>query len=271
MSRVSSVTRQVISGLWIWRLDLFGFSPGEATIIRYISNRTITVTINRAQNKVFRTLKLTGLSFLEASLIVPSCLVDETSITHCLNSQSITAVCQSQSQSYFTTGGLPPISSSWRRAPWDSRPEFFSQLNTCGHSPYITSSLMRLYVCHLQLLLVLVSAFLLGSDPWDSRPYFIISDSRLPFLSPPTTRRATVEVFDPASTQEYCWYLPGIPLGQSFAYWLENTYRNNWVFALVATTTRCYENKCLFQLTSSGCWLLCKCTENALRRKLLPI
>jgi hypothetical protein len=27
---------------------------------------------------------------------------------------------QSQSQSYFTTDGLPPISSSWRQAPWDS-------------------------------------------------------------------------------------------------------------------------------------------------------
>jgi hypothetical protein len=39
--------------------------------------------------------------------------------------------------------------------------------------------------------------------PWDSRPYFTASDSRLPFLSPPTTRRATVEVFDPASTQDY--------------------------------------------------------------------
>jgi hypothetical protein len=25
--------------------------------------------------------------------------------------------CQSKSQSYFTTGGLPPISSSWRQAP----------------------------------------------------------------------------------------------------------------------------------------------------------
>jgi hypothetical protein len=32
---------------------------------------------------------------------------------------------QSQSQSYFTTGGLPPISSSWRQAPWGPRPEFF--------------------------------------------------------------------------------------------------------------------------------------------------
>jgi hypothetical protein len=37
--------------------------------------------------------------------------------------------------------------------------------------------------------------------PWDSRSYFTISDNRLPFSSPPTTRRATVEVFDPASTR----------------------------------------------------------------------
>jgi hypothetical protein len=30
-----------------------------------------------------------------------------------------------QSQSYYRTGGLPPIISSWRQAPWDSRPEIF--------------------------------------------------------------------------------------------------------------------------------------------------
>jgi hypothetical protein len=29
----------------------------------------------------------------------------------------------SESQSYFTTGGLSPISSSWRQAPWGSRSE----------------------------------------------------------------------------------------------------------------------------------------------------
>jgi hypothetical protein len=37
--------------------------------------------------------------------------------------------------------------------------------------------------------------------PWDLRPYFTASDLRLPFSSPPTTRRVTVEVFDPASTR----------------------------------------------------------------------
>jgi hypothetical protein len=41
--------------------------------------------------------------------------------------------------------------------------------------------------------------------PWDSRPYFTVSDSRLPFLSPPMTRRATVEVFDPTSTRVESW------------------------------------------------------------------
>jgi hypothetical protein len=45
--------------------------------------------------------------------------------------------------------------------------------------------------------------------PWDSRPYFTLSDLRLPFSSPPTTRRVTVDVFDPASTRDQT--SPGIP------------------------------------------------------------
>jgi hypothetical protein len=36
--------------------------------------------------------------------------------------------------------------------------------------------------------------------PWDSWPYFTVSDLRLPISSPPTTRRVTMDVFDPAST-----------------------------------------------------------------------
>jgi hypothetical protein len=45
--------------------------------------------------------------------------------------------------------------------------------------------------------------------PWDLRPYFTVSDLRLPFLSPPTAHRVTVEVFDPASTCTlYIAYFP---------------------------------------------------------------
>jgi hypothetical protein len=36
--------------------------------------------------------------------------------------------------------------------------------------------------------------------PWDWLPYFIVSDSRLPFSSPSRTRRATLEVFN-----LFCW------------------------------------------------------------------
>jgi hypothetical protein len=64
-------------------------------------------------------------------------------------------------------------------------------------------SLTRGWVCRLQMLLALASLFIFGSRvPWDPRPYFTVSDSRLPFSSPHTTRRATVEVFDPASTRD---------------------------------------------------------------------
>jgi hypothetical protein len=74
-------------------------------------------------------------------------------------------------------GGFPPISSSWRQAPWDSRPAYFIQLNTC-RSPYVTSSLTRGWVCRLQLLPALVSRIILGSES-HSWPYFTLSDSRL--------------------------------------------------------------------------------------------
>jgi hypothetical protein len=37
--------------------------------------------------------------------------------------------------------------------------------------------------------------------PWNLRPYITVSDLRLPFSSPPTTRRVAVEVFAPASTR----------------------------------------------------------------------
>jgi hypothetical protein len=71
----------------------------------------------------------------------------------------------SDSQSYFTTGGLSPISSSWRQAPWDSRcSNFIFQLNICGYSPYVTLSLRKGWVYRLQLPLVLASGVILGSE-----------------------------------------------------------------------------------------------------------
>jgi hypothetical protein len=70
------------------------------------------------------------------------------------------------------------------------------QLRVCWCGAF---SLTRRRVCPLQLLLTLVGHSRVWA-PWHSRPYFTVSDLKLPFSSPPTTRKVTVEVFDPAST-----------------------------------------------------------------------
>jgi hypothetical protein len=105
----------------------------------------------------------------------------------------------------------------------------FFQLNTCGCSPNVTSRLTRGWVCRLQLLLVSLAQSLSGPSPQNLLPHFTVSNSRLPqsgrprprilyppgrgwpgykprhwvpFSSPPTTRRTTVEVFDPATKRD---------------------------------------------------------------------
>jgi hypothetical protein len=62
-------------------------------------------------------------------------------------------------------------------------------------------SLTRGRVCHLQLLLGLASTVIFGSESRRTCGHILVSDSRLPLSSSPTTRRVTVEVFDPASTR----------------------------------------------------------------------
>jgi hypothetical protein len=54
----------------------------------------------------------------------------------------------------------------------------FSQLNNCGHNPYITSSLTRGCVCHFQLLLVLASAVIPGSESRGTRDDILLSRIR---------------------------------------------------------------------------------------------
>jgi hypothetical protein len=50
--------------------------------------------------------------------------------------------------------------------------------------------------------------------PWDLRPYFTVSDSRIPVSSPSMTRRVRVEVFDPTST----WVFNPITTSESESY-----------------------------------------------------
>jgi hypothetical protein len=52
---------------------------------------------------------------------------------------------------------------------------FFTQMNTCGQRPYITSSLTWGWVCHLQLLLALASGFILGSESRGTYDHILLS------------------------------------------------------------------------------------------------
>jgi hypothetical protein len=54
----------------------------------------------------------------------------------------------------------------------------FFQLNTSRHSPYVTSSLMRVWVCRLQLLLALASAVILGAESRGIHNHILLSHIR---------------------------------------------------------------------------------------------
>jgi hypothetical protein len=55
---------------------------------------------------------------------------------------------------------------------------FILQLNTCGYSPYVTSSLTRGWVCCLQLLLVLASAVILRPESRGTHDRILLSQIR---------------------------------------------------------------------------------------------
>jgi hypothetical protein len=97
------------------------------------------------------------------------------------------------SQCHITTDGQS-VSKSWCRALiWGSWPDIFyclifAVLFLSGALSDERTGLSFVYAagpCQRSLSRVRV--------PWNSRPYFTVSDSRLPFSSPPTTRRVTVE------------------------------------------------------------------------------
>jgi hypothetical protein len=65
---------------------------------------------------------------------------------------------ESYNHSYFTTGRLPPLVSCWHLVHWGSRPFILClQINPCGHSPYITPSLTRKWVCFLTISVAFVN------------------------------------------------------------------------------------------------------------------
>jgi hypothetical protein len=102
----------------------------------------------------------------------------------------------SESEPYVTTDSQS-ASLSWNEAPiWGLRPDLYYFQTGSGLLMWGALSDERTGL-----------SFTIAADarqrshsrvrvPWDSRPYFTIADSRLPYSSPRTTCRATVEELD---------------------------------------------------------------------------
>jgi hypothetical protein len=70
---------------------------------------------------------------------------------------------------------------------------FIFQLNTCGYSPYVVSSLKGGCVCHLKLLLVLASAVVLRSESRGTHGHIYC----LRFETPPTWKASYPYLYPP--------------------------------------------------------------------------
>jgi hypothetical protein len=106
-----------------------------------------------------------------------------------------------ESESYVTTDGQS-ASLSWNKAPiWGLWPDFYYCQTVAGLLIWGGLSDERTGLCFTISAGPRQRSHSRVPVPWNSRPYFTVSDSRLPFSSPRTTRRVTVEVFYHASTR----------------------------------------------------------------------
>jgi hypothetical protein len=106
----------------------------------------------------------------------------------------------------------PSVSLSWNKAPiWGLRPNFYFCQTVAGLLMWGALSDERRGLSFTIAAGEGGLSFTIAAGPrqrshsrvpvpWDLRPYFTVSHLRLPFLSPPTTRKVMVEVFDPTST-----------------------------------------------------------------------
>jgi hypothetical protein len=107
-----------------------------------------------------------------------------------------------ESESYFTTDGQP-ASLSRNKAPiWGLWPDLCYCQTLAGLLMWGALSDERTDLSFAIAIVTLQRSHFRVRVPWDSSSYFTASDSKLPFSSPLTNRRAALEVLDPAYTRD---------------------------------------------------------------------
>jgi hypothetical protein len=142
-----------------------------------------------------RTRDLPACSIVPQTTTLPHAVVMYQSLLKLTLGTAASSVCQSQSQSqiYFTTGGLPPNQFFFATSPLRLMTRSFFQLNTGSHNPYVASSLTRGWICRLQLLLVSPAQSFSGLSPAG----FMIIFYCLRFETPPIWRSKSPYLYPP--------------------------------------------------------------------------
>jgi hypothetical protein len=109
---------------------------------------------------------------------------------------------------------------------------FFPQLNTCGHSPLVTPSLTRRWVCRLQLLLTLARAVILSSESRGTHDYNLLSQIR-----DSLNLEGQIYVYIPREQDD-----PAIPQGSGFLHMYVNMFSVN-VFSVNVFSMRFSQHK----------------------------
>jgi hypothetical protein len=164
----------------------------------------VTVTIShkiKSSSSVFTGRFLACYTLNHTHDCLTSWLINYLSYANSLSSFFTLTLGQSQRQSYVTTDGQS-ASLPWNEAPvWGFRPDFYYCQTAAGLLMWSALSDERTDLSFTIAAGPRQRSHFRIRVPWHSWPYFTVSDSRLPFTSPPATRRVTVEVFEPASTR----------------------------------------------------------------------
>jgi hypothetical protein len=157
---------------------------GENFTLQHINQRLHLLSL------IFRTA-LPGRRIL-TSVFLSLCWTLDSGIFLSLSLSLSLSLCLSESSriEYYVTTDGQSASVSWNKAPiWGLGPDFYYCLTVAGLLMWGALSHER---SGLSFTIAAGPHQRTNSQvrvPWDSRPYFTASNSRLPFSSPPTTRR----------------------------------------------------------------------------------